>query len=73
MPMPNRRPELQLIAPAASPEEAAAIVAALERFMRDTTPPVAPPSPPTDPWRRTALLEGVGHEPDELIAWPENT
>ncbi len=86
--MPNRRPELQLPkpvdtrlrrespfrpAPTASPEEAAAIVAALERFMRDTAPPLAPPPPPTDPWRRTALLEGVGHEPDELMAWPENT
>ncbi len=73
MPMPNRRPELQLVAPTASPEEAAAIVAALERFMRDTAPPLAPPLPPSDPWRRTALLEGVGHEPDELMAWPENT
>ena len=36
--MVNRRPQLQLIAPTASPEEAAAIVAALERFMRATAP-----------------------------------
>jgi hypothetical protein len=49
-----------LIAPAASPEEAAAIVAALERFLRDTARAdgqVAPEQ--TDGWRRAALLEGV--------------
>ncbi len=36
--MPNRRPHFELIAPSASPEEAAAVVAALERFMRATAP-----------------------------------
>ena len=71
--MPNRRPRLQLIAPTASPEEAAAIVAALERFMRDTAPPLAPASAPPDPWRRTALLEGVDREPAGLASWAENT
>jgi hypothetical protein len=69
--VPNRRPQLELRT-AASPEEAAAIVAALERFVRDTAPPPAPAAPPPDPWRRTALLEGVGHEPDEPAAWSEN-
>jgi hypothetical protein len=60
--MPNRRPQLELITPNASPEEAAAIVAALERFMRDTAPvPVPQPAPP-DPWRRAALHEGVERE-----------
>jgi hypothetical protein len=34
--VPNRRPKLELVAPGASPAEAAAIVAALERFMRET-------------------------------------
>jgi hypothetical protein len=58
--MTNRRPELQLIAPNASPEEAAAIVAALERFMRATGYGSLPPENPTDPWRRAAILEGVG-------------
>jgi hypothetical protein len=57
--LPNRRPKLELIAPSASPEEAAAIVAALERFMRETAPALAPEAQPGDPWRRTALLEGV--------------
>jgi hypothetical protein len=57
--MPNRRPQLELIAPSASPEEAAAVVAALERFMRATAPvPVAAPEGP-DRWTRAALIEGV--------------
>ena len=57
--MPNRRPELKLIAPAASPEEAAAGVAALERFMRDTAPALAAAPDSIDGWSRAALLEGV--------------
>jgi hypothetical protein len=60
--MVNRRPQLELIAPSASPAEAAAIVAALERFMRDTAPRLAPPSERLDPWTRAAMLEGVSRE-----------
>lgn len=60
--MPNRRPRLKLMTPSASPEEAAAIVAALERFMRDTAPPRAPRASPPDPWQRAALYEGVERE-----------
>lgn len=58
--MPNRRPQLQLVTPAASPEEAAAVVAAVERFLRDTAPPPAPAQQRRNPWLRTALLEGTG-------------
>ncbi|HTB49922.1 MAG TPA: hypothetical protein VK701_03020 [Solirubrobacteraceae bacterium] len=70
--MVNRRPKLRLIAPSASPAEAAAIVAALERFMRDTAPRLAPPAEQLDPWLRAAMLEGVardgrGDEPDPWI------
>jgi hypothetical protein len=57
--MVNRRPHLELVAPTASPAEAAAIVAALERFMRDTAPRLAPPTERLDPWTRAAILEGV--------------
>ncbi len=49
--------------PAASPEEAAAIVAAIERFMHTTAPgpaALAPNGP--DPWLRAAILEGVARE-----------
>ena len=67
--MPNRRPKLEIVAPAASPEEAAAVVAALERFLRDYAPPLAPPAPRRDPWQRTALLEGVDREAGGLTPW----
>lgn len=61
--MPNRRPQLRIVAPAASPEEAAAVVAALERFMRETAPAPAPEPARPSPWVRAALLEGVDREP----------
>lgn len=45
----------------ASHEEAAAIVAALERFMRDTAPAVtAAAVTVADPWQRAAVQEGLG-------------
>jgi hypothetical protein len=55
----NRRPKLQIVAPNASPEEAAAVVAALEQFMRATAPRAVPPPPPRNPWQVAALQEGV--------------
>jgi len=57
-----RRPAIQLIAPAASPEQAAAIAAALERFLHDTAPAAAPPRRGAGAWERAALAEGVGAE-----------
>lgn len=62
--MVNRRPKLELIAPDASPDEAAAIVAALERFMRETAPKLAPRKPDLDPWLRVAMLESVSRGPE---------
>jgi hypothetical protein len=69
--MVNRRPKLQLIAPSASPAQAAAIVAALERFMRDTAPRLAPSREHANPWLRAAMLEGVAREGlgNELDPW----
>jgi hypothetical protein len=64
MPVPNRRPKLEIVAPSASPEEAAAVVAAVERFLRDTAPPPAPVEPPPNPWVRAARLEAVERFPD---------
>jgi hypothetical protein len=61
--MPNRRPQLSIVAPAASPEEAAAVVAALERFMRETAPTPAPAPPPVSGWMQAARQEGVEHAP----------
>ena len=67
--MPNRRPQLRIVAPSASPQEAAAVVAAIERFLRDTAPPLAAPEPARNPWQRAALLEGTGREPDAPSPW----
>jgi hypothetical protein len=64
----NRRPRLELHGSAASPEEAAAVIAAVEQFLRDTAPPPVPPGAPPDPWLRAARLEAVGREA-ELGAW----
>lgn len=61
------RPAIEVIAPAAMPEEAAAIAAALEQFLHDTAPVIAPAAEPESPWARAALAENVcGQSPD---AW----
>ena len=65
----NRRPKLEIVAPAASPEEAAAVVAALERFMRDHAPAPAAAGPARNPWQRAALYEAVGREPSGPSPW----
>jgi hypothetical protein len=58
----NRRPRLELRGSSATPEEAAAVMAAVEQFLRDTAPPPAPPEKPS-PWAQAALREGVDREP----------
>jgi hypothetical protein len=45
--------------PIASAEEAAAITAAVERFLADTAPPPAADAGPESGWLRAALREGV--------------
>jgi hypothetical protein len=57
-----RRPAIELIAPAAAPEQAAAIAAALERFLHDTAPVVSAAREAASPWGRAAIAEGVGLE-----------
>jgi hypothetical protein len=52
------RPQLEIEAPGASPEEAAAIAAALEQFLEETAPPPEDVAPRSR-WQRTALREGV--------------
>jgi hypothetical protein len=65
----NRRPQLEIVAPSASRDEAAAVVAALEQFMRDFAPPPVPPPERQNPWLRAALLEQTGREPSEPSPW----
>ncbi|MBV8989048.1 MAG: hypothetical protein JOY58_07120 [Solirubrobacterales bacterium] len=65
----NRRPKLSILAPGASPEEAAAVVAALEQFMRETAPPAAPIARKRSQWQQAALYEGVSREPQLAPPW----
>ena len=58
----NRRPRLELRGSSATPEEAAAVIAAVEQFLRDTAPPPAREEPKI-PWVRAARLEAVDREP----------
>ncbi|HLY49893.1 MAG TPA: hypothetical protein VKR21_11930 [Solirubrobacteraceae bacterium] len=65
----NRRPKLSIVAPNASAEEAAAVVAALERFMRETAPAPAPPPPSRSRWQQAAMHEGVDRQPQDPLPW----
>jgi hypothetical protein len=60
---------LRLIDPSASPEEAAATVAAIERFTRATAPDDRPAPSAGDRWRCAALIEGISR--DRQAAAPE--
>jgi hypothetical protein len=51
------RPRIEIQNAVASPDEAAAIAAALERFLWETAP--APQSAPRSRWQEAALREGV--------------
>jgi len=64
------RPKIEIKQSAASPEEAAAIAAAIENFLRDTAPPPASDTGPTmSPWLEAGLLEGTGREPSRGAPW----
>jgi hypothetical protein len=43
----------------ATGDEAAAVAAAIQRFVVDTAAPVAPGPERVSPWQRAALVEGV--------------
>ena len=53
------RPRIEVRQGSASPEEAAAIAAAIEQFLRDTAPPPQA-GERMSPWLRAGLLEGTG-------------
>jgi hypothetical protein len=50
-------------------EEAAAIAAAIEQFLRDTAPPPTPAGPRTDPWLRAGLFEATGRSAAGSTPW----
>jgi hypothetical protein len=62
--------QTQAISPPPSPAVAAAIVAALETFMRATAPSAAPAVQPLDRWRRVAMLEAVSSDSDDDVQHP---
>jgi hypothetical protein len=66
--MPCSAPPFIVTQPA-TPREAAAITAAVERFRRDNAPPPPAAKPQRSPWHRAALLEGTGREPDAPSPW----
>jgi hypothetical protein len=57
------RPRISVPEASATPEEAAAIAAAIEQFLRDTAPRPAPGVPARGAWARTAILEAAGAVP----------
>jgi hypothetical protein len=57
------RPRIEIRQAAASPEEAAAIAAAIEQFLRDTAPAPQAAGPSTSPWLGAALRESAGLDP----------
>jgi hypothetical protein len=56
------RPRIE-VRQSASPEEAAAIAAAIEQFLRDTAPPPTAAGPTLSPWARAGLFEGTRRDP----------
>jgi hypothetical protein len=58
----NRRPRLELRGSSATPEEAAAVMAAVEQFLRDTAPPPAEHEP-VSAWVQAARREAVDRAP----------
>jgi hypothetical protein len=64
------RPRIEIEQSAASPEEAAAIAAAIEHFLRDTAPaPSSADGPAPSPWLEAGLLEGTGRDPAHGAPW----
>jgi hypothetical protein len=63
------RPRIELRQADASPEEAAAIAAAIEQFLRDTAPVPVAGGEPLSPWLRAALFESAGLDPAGPSPW----
>jgi hypothetical protein len=61
--MPAALQQSMLLRRPASREQTAAIVAAIERFMRASMPAIAAAPEALEEWQRAAILEGVSREP----------
>jgi hypothetical protein len=62
------RPRIELVTPASSPEEAAAVTAAIEQFLADTAPAPDAERDRMPAWQWAGLQEGVRRA--ELLAQP---
>jgi hypothetical protein len=62
------RPRIEVRRGAATPQEAAAIAAAIEQFLRDTAPPPTP-ALGMSPWLRAGLFEGTGRSAGQASPW----
>ena len=62
------RPQIQIEAANASPDETAAIAAALERFLAETAPALQD-AQAQNPWQRAALAEGIASRRIEPSGW----
>ena len=63
------RPQIEVRQSPASPEEAAAIAAAIEQFLRDTAPRPSGGRERMSPWLRAALHESAGLDAGAPNAW----
>jgi hypothetical protein len=64
------RPRIEVRQAAASPEEGAAIAAAIEQFLRDTAPPPsAEGGRAVNAWLRAGLYENAGLDPWGAGPW----
>jgi hypothetical protein len=61
------RPRIELLTEPASESEAAAVVAAVEQFLADTSPAAPGARREQSPWQRAALREGVARS--TTLAW----
>jgi hypothetical protein len=61
------RPQIEIQSATASPDEAAVIAAALERFLWETAP--APRAAPRSRWQQAALREGVAARSQLAGGW----
>jgi hypothetical protein len=63
------RPRIEIAQSAASSEEAAAIAAAIEQFLRDTAPAPQASGHSMSPWLRTGLFENAGLDAAGPAPW----
>lgn len=67
--MPEQPTQIEISSPAASEAEAAAVVAALRRFLDDNAPAPSLDGQRQPAWLAAALSEGVQRQPQPAANW----